>query len=226
MKTSGLFLACFTLFFGMASIGAQATFQNLNFESANLPQIPPGQTGGIVAFSDALPGWVGYLGANLTTNVYHNELSAGSARINIIGPEFPTTAILEGQYTLALQSGGPQEPSVEASIAQIGLLPMDIQAIQVKASGSNFAVSFKGQSIAFSPIGNGPNYTLYQGDVSAFAGQLGELRLSSIAPPNPFTVSLDSISFVSVPEPSSTLFLLTGGTFALVTSFRRRGFSP
>src|ERR1700722_4826419 len=80
------FLPALALFFAIAvSAGAQGTFQNLDFESANLSP-PPGQFGSLVPIMNALPGWTGFLGNNQVTQVYQNNFTLGDASIDILGP--------------------------------------------------------------------------------------------------------------------------------------------
>ena|SRR5438876_9410777 len=85
--------------------GAQGTFQNLNFEAANLTPVPPGQFGGSASISNALPFWTGYLGTNQVTQVFHNNVSLGGPSIDIFGPNWTNDPIIEGLYTAVLQPG-------------------------------------------------------------------------------------------------------------------------
>ena len=88
--SSTLFLAT------IATVNAQGTFQNLDFESSVIVPIqggPPDQ----VQFAPAIPGWVGYLGTNQQTQALHNNYNLGSAVIGVLGPgwtNFP--AIIDG----------------------------------------------------------------------------------------------------------------------------------
>src|SRR5437867_1754207 len=86
---------------------AQGTFQNLDFEMANVPDIPQGQTWSDVLITEGLPGWTGYsyLGTNPIPTVLHNNQSAGAPRIAIWGPQWSPSQILQGQYTVHLQAG-------------------------------------------------------------------------------------------------------------------------
>src|ERR1035438_9864759 len=115
---------------------AQGTFQNLDFESANLSPIPPRQYGGFVPVTDALPGWSGYIGTNQVTTVLHNAVSLGLATIIIEGPDWSFGGILEGQYTLVLQPGDDPFGGYQllgASISQSGVVPGNAQSLQFKA---------------------------------------------------------------------------------------------
>src|SRR5262245_48071266 len=86
---------------------AQGTFQNLDFESANLQPVPPGQFGGNVSSLDAIPGWAAFIGTNQTTTILQNNLTFGNASIDILGPNWNgfLSSIIEGQYTVVLQPG-------------------------------------------------------------------------------------------------------------------------
>jgi hypothetical protein len=110
---------------------------------------------------------------------------------------------------------------VDASIAQFGRLPGDAQSLQLKVHGQAqyFSVTFGGQNIQMLPFDVKTNYTLYGGDISLFAGQVGELRLTALTTPllpHNF-LTFDSIVFSSqpVPEPPSIVLLSIGVAVSL-----------
>ena len=188
------------------SAQAFQAFHNLDFESASLALIPPGQFGGFVPISDALPGWTGYIGTNQVTTVLQNNYTLGNASIDIFGPDWGRYegGIIEGQYTLALLQGvDPQSMGwpvqfVSASISQSGLVPGNAQSLQFKAqtfSQTNFVVSLGGKALSLVPIGSGTTYTLYGADVSAFAGQFETLTITALPGPNIQPYLFDSIVF-------------------------------
>jgi len=198
------------------------TFQNLDFEDADLAPVPPDQSGGFVSITDAIPFWTGYLGTNPVTQVLLNDFTLGDASIDILGPDWPYGGIIQSQYTLVLQSGannGNESDIVDASLAQVGLVPTDARSILLEAAGTSFTVSFAGQAISLSSVGSGPNYTLYGGDISSFAGQVGELRLTSLPTSGHYynNALFDALSFSTqpIPEPN-TLSLLAIGVVGLV----------
>lgn len=200
---------------------AQGTFQNLGFESANLPAIPDGQPGEFVPFKTAFPFWTGYSGTNILTQALHNDSSGGGPNISILGPNYSPQYIIAGGYTALLQAGLDPFNKVDAALAQVGILPTYAQYLSLKASGGPVAASFAGQDISLFPVASGSNYILYEGDISRFAGQLGELRFSAeptLSNPNN-TFALDSINFLPIPEPGVGALCLVGG---LVVGFRCR----
>jgi hypothetical protein len=66
-------------------------------------------------------------------------------------------------------------------------------------------------------LANTPNYTLYGGDITAFAGLNAELRIAALATPTyPFSAfAFDSISFSdqAVPEPGALCLIGLGALF-------------
>jgi hypothetical protein len=215
-------IACFVaIYFDLLRNVSGQSFENLDFESANLSPIPSGQFGGLVPISDALPGWTGYLGTNQVTQILQNNLTLGNPSIDILGPDwsFGTYGIIEGQYTLVLQSGG-NVPFFSASVSQSGLVPANSLSLQFKAQTfTSFSVSLGGQALSLIPLGTGANYTLYGADISPFAGQVETLAITALAGPNT-TDYFDSIVFSpsAVPEPSVFGLLAFGG---LLFAFRR-----
>jgi hypothetical protein len=200
----------------------QQGFINLDFELANLPSIPAGQSGGLVPITSALPGWNGYIGDLQITQVLHNDVTIGDASVDIFGPFLDPSGILEGSYSVLLQSGGALPSPFSAAIGQIGSVRADAQLLQFKAGlGSIFTLSFAGQSLTPIALSSGPNYTLYGADIASFAGQTGELRFTApYDPSRPNGLLLDSISFSAVPEPS-VLALSALGVLLLGRRFLR-----
>lgn len=200
------------------SLFAQGTFQNLDFESASLSPTPPGQYGGPVSITAALPGWTGYLGTTQISSVQQNNFALGDASIDVVGPA-PAWGVIEGSYSVDLQAGAnPLNAPLSyetASISQTGLVPADAQSLEFKAvSFGPPTVSIGEDSLTLFPLGSGPaawgsgyNYTLYGVSVAPFAGKVETLTITESYGGNNF---FDSFSFSpsTVPEPST--FALTG----------------
>ena len=225
MKRLQIPILLLTVVFAVFSSHAQTAFQNLGFESANVPVIPAGQFGGFVPIADALPGWSGFAGTTQIAQVLENNATLGAAGISIFGPDFDMGAIISGRYTALLQAGlGPSGSPVDTSIAQTGLVPATARFIEFKAQGNNFSVSFEGHGIPYSALGAGPNYILYAADVSAFAGQAGELRFTSESTPDRPSngVWLDSITFSPIPEPDTICLATLGAALLGVGLWRQR----
>ena len=191
-------------------------FANLDFESAGLTPVPPGQFGGKVSSLAAIPDWTGFLGATQVTPVLQNNLTLGNASIDILGPDWNGGGVIEGQYTVVLQPGFDPFGSgqnVSASISQSGLVPVGAQSLQFKAQTySSFSVSLGGQTLSLVPLGTGANYTLYGAGISSFAGQGETLTITALAAPNTADY-FDSIAFspLAVPEPNSFVLFAVGG---------------
>ena len=202
-------------------------FQNLNFESANLPPVPPGQGGGEVSSLDAIPGWIAFLGTNQVTQVLQNSVTFGLASIDILGPDWNAVylaSIIEGQYTVVLQPGADPVTglTVGASISQTALVPTDAQAIYFKAEALGFSVTLGGQNLSIIPLGTGTNYTLYGANIpGADAGQIEPLTITALAGPNT-TDLFDSFLFSSTPVPEPGVVGLSA-LGALVLGWRTLG---
>ena len=162
MKTQKVLLIWIGLISGISIMArGQGAFQNLGFESANLAPISSGQLGGSVPISDALPGWAGFIGSTQVSTILQNDYTFGDPSIDILGPNWSYGGIIEGQYTLVLQPGGPGGV-FSASVSQTGLVPINTQSLQFKAETySDFSVSLGGQDLSLITLGTGANYTLY-----------------------------------------------------------------
>ena len=193
---------------------SQGSFVNLDFESANVPDIPQFQGGADVAASIGIPGWTPYLGGIPVTTILHNNETLTAAAIAIQGPSWPSQSILQGSYTVLLEPASSPLPPTAAAVGQTGQIPAGTRSIFFYGTGG-YTVTFAGQQIPISAVGSGPNYTIFGGDISAFAGQTGELRLQGGG-------LLDNILFSNQSVPEPTVFaLLALGAIMLGLSRRR-----
>lgn len=213
------------------SLHGQGTFQNLDFESATLPILPPGQLGGLVPVSTALPYWSVFIGTNQVTQVLHNNYLGGDANVSILGPGWTVTLPLDGYYLL-LQSGvvftpgGESMYQADVSISQTGLIPVSTQSVRFKSIASHhFMISIGLQPVQVVQLSAAPDFsTVYGADVSQYAGSTQTLRITKLLNPFDDRYSLvDSIEFSPepIPEPSA-LGLLGLGGFFLVRRLRRK----
>jgi hypothetical protein len=208
------------LAFAITSAYCQGTFQNLDFESAN---IPPGTLiGSILPVTNAFPGWA------VTTQVGYDGFSAGGAIMSVIdtNPGGGFTP-LQGQYS-AMLFGGEGGPT---TLSQTGTVPVGTQSLRVDLAGTGvplLIVSIGGQTIQLAPVATFPNYTQYGGDIASFAGQVTTLGFTEQPPAGapPSVLELDDIQFsVSpVPEPATLALFATGAVFLALR--RRRNAMP
>ena len=164
-------------------------FVNLDFENANLSGYGPG----LVPASDAIPGWTASLGGVTQANIYYDV--APSA----LGIYIYDNSDLQGNYSVLIQ-GTSNEP---ASIGQTATIPTSTQYLIWWGFLDPDGLTFNGQPLSFSNVGNGPHYDIFEASISAFAGQTAELLFTSRGLPAAGGGSIDNIQFSSsaVPEP-------------------------
>jgi len=192
----------------------QGTFGNLDFESANVPDLPPGQGEVGVSAANAFPSWVAYYDNGLASLIGHNTLSLAGAALCIEGPQYSSSYILQGQYTAYLVGdhappGGTAGPNSTA-LAQVGQIPATALSLRFLISpGSLFQVTFGSTTLPVTDLGGTSKFRLVGADISQFAGQTGELRFT--ASPNAGGY-LDLITFsqVPIPEPSCLTMVALG----------------
>ncbi len=213
LALTSLTVFCLT---ALTAVG-QGTFQNMDFESADLGGYYP--TYPLVPVEKGIPGWNAYFNNVPTHTIYYDNAAAIAAAISINDTNFPYGfAPLDGQYSVGLEGrplgGGP------ASIGQTGLIPMNSLSVVFLLRDEQvgyFYVSFKGNVLPYSVIWSEPGFDICAADISSYAGQTGELR---------FTESyggraiLDDIQFSTqaVPEPG-TAALFTMGALAMSGRF-------
>lgn len=207
----------------LANVTYGQDFVNLNFENAVIvadhssPYYP-----NAVNAASAIPGWTstGFLAPN---DIVYNTTSLGSTSVSIYGAAGDYKP-LEGEYSIGLYGGGTM--ATGASISQTGFVPVDANSILFAAQysgppGGTLLVSLNDQNITFSSIYTGPNYTLYGGDISAFAGQVKQLRFTAPEGGNNYW-EIDNIHFSPqvIPEPNSCV-LFAIGALAIAGRFVR-----
>ena len=138
----------FILLGGLAAArGFAQFFVNLDFEAANLPMVPSGQSGGIVSTATALPGWQMFFGTNSdpVSTVQHNNYFLGTINTSVLGPIFSGGAfgvgIIEGNYMPYLQagfSGSSDLATKSVAIAQSGVVPASSLSLKFKVGLDNY----------------------------------------------------------------------------------------
>ena len=186
---------------GRTPTQGQGTFQNLDFEDGRFVQV--GSDPHTVLWSLAMPGWTGYIYTNQVTRLLHNDTTLDTAGISIYGPDYPSPGFFNGHNFVKLMTGLEPDGSgytVSPVLAQTGTLPASARTIEFWSNARyaiGFDVSFSGQGIALSLLGTTSNGRyVWGGDISAYAGQMGELSFMG-------TGYLDNIQFsnLAIPEP-------------------------
>ena len=186
---------------GRTPTQGQGTFQNLDFEDGRFVQV--GSDPHTVLWSLAMPGWTGYIYTNQVTRLLHNDTTLDTAGISIYGPDYPSPGFFNGHNFVKLMTGLEPDGSgytVSPVLAQTGTLPASARTIEFWSNARyaiGFDVSFSGQGIALSLLGTTSNGRyVWGGDISAYAGQRGELSFMG-------TGYLDNIQFsnLAIPEP-------------------------
>jgi len=196
-------------------------FINLDFESAHLSSYGAGPAS--VPALSAVPGWTVYYQGNPYPYILYNAVSLGGAAVILEGTnaDYPLPPI-QGNWFVHIQGGWSNGGS--AGIGQTGQIPIDAQTLVFWGSYENMIISFSGQPLTFAVLGGTPNYTIYGADISAYAGQIGELLFTGLdgsSRPGPFPYGgggfIDNIQFSPspVPEPSNLALGVLGGLLLL-----------
>ena len=190
------------------------SFVNLDFEHPTIVTSSPSGYG----FNSGLAriaGWTTYGSIVLFENggdptlVWLNSEALDSAAVDLESTNYFRPAI-QGRYSVYLQGGTlayqyAYHTTNGASIGQTGQIPLNAQSLTYW--GGALQVSFDGQPLPFNAISNALNYTIWGVDISAFAGQTGQLLFSA---PGLTWSMLDNIQFSSIPIPEpNTLSLIS-----------------
>jgi hypothetical protein len=206
-------LWCIGVLLGRFCGSAQGTFQNLDFEQANIIYLSPASP--FIASSNAFPGWTVYANGSPQLIVSHDQVYPPA--VAGIGENIPPVAhqVLDGKFS-AILGGLGLTGGQTASIGQSGVVPADAKSLRF-LEDEPFSVFFAGHSIPLQDLGNGPNSsTILGADISAYAGQYGQLVFQAGIGG---VYLLDDITFSTqpIPEPGALSILCLG---ALMLSLR------
>jgi len=206
--------SCFLL--AVFSARGQASFQDLDFEEANIVIIGGGSPYNPFAISaaDALPGWTVDYGTVQQSAILYNDPNLGTTAVTLLGNGYGPP--IDGNYSVLLQGGVIGNAPTSASISQTGLIPPTAESLVFKVAatygGFGSLVFYVGtQSVPLTAVGTGADYTLYGGDISALAGQTEQITIS--APGQSGNWEIDDITFspTAVPEPNTLALILMSG---------------
>jgi hypothetical protein len=202
-------------------VHGQAPFQNLDFESATVPDIPQGTSGSEVSVNEALPSWTVSSGQEPVLLVFHNQVASGSSIPSLFGPQYPTPQIAEGKYSLLLNPG----VAPDQSLSQTGFVPSDSRSILFEAGvGEIRPGTATLGSIPLTVVAlryESTYYTTYGADISGLAGRTEELRFTAF---HGGGMLLDNIRFSTlvIAEPGNTTIFVCGlAVFGLIRARRR-----
>ncbi len=149
VKPAGFLLAGFVALSPALSARGQASFANLDFESAMTNPVPGSPYYPYAVYTaKAVPGWSVYYGTSQQTWITYDAISTGGTAVTLVGTNdhYGPNAI-EGSFGVLLQ-GGSTAP--DASIRQTGLVPLTAESIQFKATSMGpIFLTLGGLSIAF-----------------------------------------------------------------------------
>jgi hypothetical protein len=180
-------------------------FANLNFDQSTIVTSQP-SGGGWDTGTANVPGWAWTPTDSGYTNImFYNSFALSGFAVNLVGTNFGAThAAIQGKYSIYIQ-GADYNGGFGATIAQTGQIPLDARSITYW--GGNFQVSFDGHPLSFIDVSNALRYVVWEADISAYAGQTGELLFSC----GTFNAGmLDNIQFSSLPIPEPGILGMFG----------------
>jgi hypothetical protein len=210
MKIEKLFVTISVGLLSVLSAGAQASFQNLDFEQAN-PIFVGNPLLGIVTVASALPYWTVTEEGVQATEIFFNDMSLGAPSVDLVGSgDVYGPPPIDGNYSVLLQGSFPGS----AEISQTGTIPSGTESLffEAQPGEGTLDVLIGTQVVLFSAVGTGPNYTLYGANISAWAGDTEQLTFSAAQDDSGLNNwEIDDISFSQVPEPSIVALTAIGG---------------
>ena len=179
-------------------------FVNLNFENATV------LTSRIATISGWTVNTANYVNGD-SGSIPYNDSAIDAAAVSLEGTNAPSPSLqaIQGNFSIFLQGGSLFASDTNgAAIMQTGQISSLAQTMTYW--GNALQVTFNNQLLAFSAISNTASYTIWRTDISAYAGQTGQLMFTA---PWQTSAMLDNIKFSSlpIPEPGSLALLVAGG---------------
>jgi hypothetical protein len=221
---TGLALATVIL---SSQIASGQSFANLDFEDTTITAVLLNPFSGIYAYIGNIPRWSwsplgNAAGVDPDTEVSLNTIVLNAPAVTLHGVDDIGYPAIEGNYSILLQSGGSRSvPSTGYSaIWQTGQVPSNAKSISYW--GGALQVTFNGQPLTPVAISNAANYTIWGADISAYAGQTGELRFTKPWLPTSSGdgALLDNIQFSSMQVPEPSALALCGLSLLFVSGTR------
>ena len=225
----------FALIAGLCMPAAAQTFINLDFDQTTLPDPLPVPS--FFDWAEGAPGWGHSIGENTDHLSYPSTHLGFSQTYALVPPAFSPFGAASGDFALAMRSGfffehEPRGDIVTAFVSQTGMVPGIAQTVSLLAAGSGFYLQLDSTIVPLVPVDLDPTSPTYfedlltyagewTGDVSAFAGQVVELKIyHADAPFRELTI--DEIRFLPIPEPSTTALIGAGVLVLLLVARQRR----
>jgi hypothetical protein len=216
--------SCLLLLSTLGAIG-QGTFQNLGFETTTLTAILVNPLSGLYTTNATVPAWdwvphstAGHGDPNTTVSFNNSALSSSAVTLHGLNSYFP---VIHGGYSIYLQGGSfVFDTNSYAAIFQTGQVPSGSHSL-IYSGGSALQVFFNGQMLMPVALSNSANYTRWAADISAYAGQSGELLFRV---PWRTASMLDDIQFspLAIPEPGTWALLGLGSALFWCAARRHR----
>ena len=195
-------------------------FVNLNFENAVIVPISS-ESPFLVNASQAIPGWTSYISGGPAPYVVYNTVPLSAAAVTLQGTNNGLYPNIQGKYFVMLW--GQFNPSQNntstntAAIGQTGQIPLPSRTLLFWGLLGGMQATFAGNALNFIQTGSTTDYNIYSADITAYAGQTGQLLFTdpnwsnSLGGPS----KLDNIQFSSspIPEPSALALSALGGLF-------------
>ena len=196
----------FTLLFAVSSRGLGQGFLNLDFESAIIPDNPKSN----IPAADLFPNWTV---SPPLVYVYYNGYSLSGGSISLISTNAGFPGPLQGQYWVLFRGTNPNGPDgpIPISLGQTGQIPVWARSISYWGNDQGLQITFNGAVLAFSTLSTTANYNVYGADISAYAGQTGQLLISALSGTGGSQFDNIQFSSTAVPEPGTVALIVTGG---------------
>ncbi len=191
-------------------------FVNFGFEDTTITPVLINSFTGYYDYIATVPGWTWtpqYNAATVDadTMVSLNSIALDAPAVTLHSTDDPYgPQAIQCNYSIFLQGGSSSVPSTSYSaIWQSGQIPANAKSLIYW--GGSLQVTFNGQPIAPFAIGSGATYTIWDMDISSYAGQIGQLMFTV---PWETSALLDNIQFSSSPVPEPSVLSLLG--FSLI----------
>jgi hypothetical protein len=149
------------------------------------------------------------------TTMWYNNPTLDAPGITLVTANFPNFPAIDGRFSILLEGGDTPLATDAPSIGQTGQIPITAQSLRFLVYYNSYLqITFNGHILPFYTLENDAGYSVLGADISAYAGQTGQLLFTK--PVLSGESVIDDIFFTPDPIPEPSVLRLSSACILLL----------